>query len=156
MMRWEAGELAPLPKRNVPRELDRLGVDSAYPIADDGSGIIYRNGAGWSGSAGAPQLASWVEDMLGRHDDVARKLESHPTRDGHAFLWATMSSDYETQFCPEDRRQDLPQDSPRLPNGVTHVWVGGLMSSQGVLAWFPDRGWWRTPWKWPTSREQLP
>jgi hypothetical protein len=56
----------------------------------------------------------------------------------------------QTQLEPGDDHP-FPVTPPTLASGVTHVWIGGRMWRQGALAWFPDRGWWRTPWTWPSD-----
>ena len=86
-------------------------------------------------------MGEWVTRVLRREADVAAKRAAHPdVAERHAFIWATPASDMEvqTQLEPGDDHP-FPVTAPTLPSGVT----------QGVLAWFPDRGWWRTPWEWP-------
>jgi hypothetical protein len=152
----ERGEIQ-WPRRGAPPEFERIGVDDAIPITNDDrpGGRVHLMAEGRSGSAGTSNLAPWIASMFDRHPDVSRKLNAHPTEHGHAFLWATGATDFDVQFALEDRGQALPREAPFLPIGVTHVWVGGGMSSQGTLAWFPDRGWWRTSWQWPASKEEL-
>lgn len=156
MLSLERGDLH-LQRARVPAALDAIGVKSVYPITGDdrAGGRVHLKMEGWGGSAGREELTPWLSQMFERHDDVRRKLAAHPTADGHAFFWVTSGSDFSAQFALENRGQDLPTLVPELPRGVTHVWVGGLSSSQGVLAWFPDCGWWRTPWVWP-AKEDLP
>ena len=133
--------------------LDRLGVTWLEPLGADTTlpaGHVYLFAEGWGGSAGpADEVPSFVERVLAEHDDVASKLAAHGGAERHAFIWTTIGSDYAVQFALEDREQPLPTRAPRLPKGVTHVWVAGSFTSQGVLAWFPDSGWWRTPFVWP-------
>ncbi len=107
---------------------------------------------GWSGGVGGPDFASFVEGLFVAHPDVARKLAAHDgASERHAFWWVTLASDMAVQFGLEDRGDALPaMRDPVLPEGVSHVWVAGRNSSQGTVAWFPDRGWWRTPWQWPS------
>lgn len=155
MLRLEAGDIT-WSRWQVPEEFAAIGVQSAHPIDDQRSGIVHLNAEGWSGIAGEPQLSPWIQDMFARHPDVPTKLAAHPSREGHAFLWVTTVSDYAVQFTLEDRSQGLPTDRPDLPDGVTHVWVASSLTSQGVVAWFPDRGWWRTPWQWPDEPLLIP
>ena len=135
-------------------ELTALGVIGVYSLVDDDrpSGVVMLHAEGWSGSHGfEDMLGEWVVDVLTVQNDVPRKLAACPDGERHAFIWATIGSDYATQFKLENRADEpLPQQAPALPEGVTHVWVAGSMSSQGALAWFPDRGWWRA-WSRPAA-----
>jgi hypothetical protein len=131
-------------RRKVSPEMARLGVIHAYPVDGDSRlGRVNLHAEGWSGSTGAATMAEYVERILAEADDVPSKLAAHPSPDKHAFIWATIGTDYGVQAQLENRDMSLPQQAPALPNGVTHVWVAGSFTSQGVLTWFPDRGWWR-------------
>lgn len=153
VLRWQDDLSRRHARSELPQELTNLGVIMLYPLEDNQrSGYVNLHAEGWGGFAGSKKMSSYVERVLAQHDDVPRKLAAHPTPEKHAFIWTTIGTDYSIQFQLEDREQSLPTEPPKLPNGVTHVWVGGSFNSQGVLAWFPDRGWWRTPWSWPTDQ----
>jgi hypothetical protein len=152
--RLESGHLVWPRFGKAPSEFKELGVRNAWPSSDDG-GVIYLLSEGWAGWEGR-ELTPWLDQMFERHPDVPAKLAAHPASAGHAFLWVTASTDFSVQSCLEDRGQPLPSETPTLPEGVTHLWVASSMSSQGVLAWFPDRGWWRTPWEWSSEPPQIP
>jgi hypothetical protein len=96
-------------------------------------------------------VGEWVTTVLGEQADVAAKLVAHRgVTERHAFIWATITSDVGVQIELEPGDDHpFPVTAPTLPAGVTHVWAAGSQWSQGVLAWFPDRGWCRTPWRWP-------
>ena len=96
-------------------------------------------------------MAEYVERILAAAPDVPRKLAANPARDKHVFIWTTIGTEYGIQSQLEDREQPFPTTTPCLPAGVTHVWVAGSFTSQGVLAWFPDLGWWRPEWHWPAD-----
>lgn len=131
--------------RRPPEAFRALGVERAYPVAGASPGEALLRPDMWSGTADEEAISAWVEQVLQREADVPAKLSRHPSTEKHAFLWVTMGSDYGVQFALEDRGQPLPESQPRLPVGVTHIWVAGTMSSQGCLAWFPGRSWWRVP-----------
>ena len=132
-------------------DMERLGVRMLYPLKGGASGYVNLHAEGWGGAASAQTMAEFVERLLAAAPDVPLKLAAHPTAEKHAFIWTTIGTDYGIQFQLETRDQPLPTTAPDLPSGVTHVWVAGSFTSQGVLAWFPDRGWWRPDWVWPTS-----
>ncbi|MFW3170815.1 hypothetical protein [Geodermatophilus sp. CPCC 206100] len=135
---------------DLPEEFSRLGIKALYPLDDDQrSGYVNLHAEGWSGSASSETMSHYVERILARAPDVALKLLAHPADQKHAFIWTTIGTDYGIQFQLEFRDQPLPEASPQLPSGVTHVWVVGSFTSQGAVAWFPDLGWWRPDWAWP-------
>ena len=138
-----------------PSELDLLGITSAEPI-DDGteSGRVWllpEHRRGWAGDERT--VGEWVTRILvGKARDVPEKLAAHrDVAERHAFIWAIPSSDMgvQIQLEPGDDHP-FPVTAPTLPAGVTHVWVAGHWR-KGVLAWFPGRGWWRTPLSWSSE-----
>lgn len=132
-------------------EMEQLGIRTLCPLKGDASGYVNLHAEGWGGAASSRTMADFVECLLAAASDVPRKLAAHPSAEKHAFIWTTIGTDYGIQFQLEARDQALPTEPPVLPPGVTHVWVAGSFTSQGVLAWFPDRGWWRPAWAWPAS-----
>lgn len=130
--------------------LARLRVRMLYPVEGDQAGWINLHAQGWSGGSSLT-MAQYVEKVLAEAADVPYKLGLHPAPAKHAFIWTTIGTDYEVQSVLERRMQPLPTDAPSLPTGVTHVWVVGSFTSQGAVAWFPDRGWWRPEWMWPVG-----
>lgn len=159
-IRWQhqVGEWRPVRRHraDVPADIRNLGVRSVYRLeGGEGNGVIRLHAEGWGGSAGSGELAPYVERILTKQADVPAKLARHPADERHAFIWATIGTDYGVQHALEDRGQPPPTGAPTLPEGVTHVWVAGSFTSQGVLAWAPERGWWRTPFVWPKNGLQL-
>jgi hypothetical protein len=135
-------------------DLVRLGITSAWPMTSSVPGRVYLVPQAWGGFAGAEHIVGeWVTRVLDEQADVPAKLADHPdVAERHAFIWATPTSDMGVQMQLEpDEDHPFPVTPPALPSGVTHVWIGGRMWRQGVLAWFSDRGWWRTPWTWPSE-----
>lgn len=136
-------------------DLGRLGITSAWPMTGSAPGRVYLVPQAWGGFEGAEHtIGEWVTRVLDEQTDVAAKLAAHSdAAERHAFIWATPTSDMgvQIQLEPGDDHP-FPVMPPKLPAAVTHVWVGGRMFRKGVLAWFPDRGWWRTPWTWAEPR----
>lgn len=135
--------------RAMPGPLARLGVIylARYDGEPEGRATLY--GEGYYGFGGSPDaIASWVGGVLEKHGDVPSKLRAHPTAQKHAFIWMTESTPFSI-VGPLAEGGRLPGLAPSLPDGVTHVWAASSwQSTYGCLAWFPDRGWWRTPWTW--------
>lgn len=147
---WPEDRLRPL-TYDLPDQLSDLGIRILYPSLGIPGRISLRS-AGWGGFVRDDPLAEFVEQVLADAPDVPRKLAAHPAEEKHAFIWATHGTDFSVQYALERREgQRLPQRDPRLPDGVTHVWVAGSMSSQGAFAWSPRRGWWRPEWQVPAS-----
>jgi hypothetical protein len=149
----------PPPKRKPwdvePSGLDRLGIRRAWPIdRSTRSGRVYLVQQGRGGFVGDERtVGGWVERVLREKPDVPAKLAAHPdVAERHAFIWATITSDMGVQMQLEPGEdQPFPVTPPQLPAGLTHVWVADRARFKGVLAWFPDRGWWRTPWSWASE-----
>lgn len=147
-----------------PWKLDELGVRRAWSMdagrvwptnASNVSGRVHLVPQGWGGFAGDERtVGGWVERVLSEQNDVPAKLAAHPdVAERHAFIWATITSDMGVQWQLEPGEDHpFPDAPPTLPPGVTHVWIAGSTFRQGVLAWSPDRGWWRTPWTWPSEQ----
>lgn len=104
------------------------------------------------GSLDPNDTSKWLSNFLrgARGTQKAEKLRDHVGAERHVFVWATSTTDMAVQGVLEGSIEVGPATAaPELPDGITHAWIGGMMSSQGAIAWFPDRGWWRTPWAWP-------
>lgn len=138
------------------------GVDSAH-LVDGEAGLVRLRPAGWS-SAPPPEgeetedidPPTWTETVLRRQSDVARKLGMvSGVSERHAFIWVTIGSDYGLQFQLMRDDESPSWRAPDLPDGITHLWLGGSGSSLGTYAWFPQRGWWRTPWRGPRNYDEL-
>jgi hypothetical protein len=131
-----------------------IGVRMAYSAVGLERGQVRLRLEGWSGISRSISLAAWIQRVLDSNPDVAPKLRGHPgVSERHVFIWVTTASDYAVQHTLEhrgraDNLMDLPH--PRLPDGLTHVWIAGQLRSQGAIAWSARRGWWRTPWEAPT------
>ena len=134
-------------------DLERLNIRSARPIDDSmASGLAYLYAEGWWGPASEEHvLAEWVTGVLSEQSDVPAKLAGHPgVAERHAFVWARFNSGFGVHDqLHRDEGLPVPTTAPTLPPGVTHVWVAGSLRDQSTLAWFPNRGWWRTSWRWP-------
>jgi hypothetical protein len=139
-----------------PSELDRLDIISAERIENGPPGRVRLNIEAWGvGTGDERTVGEWVTRVLvEKACDVPEKLAEHPddVAERHAFIWAIPTSDRGVlaQLEPGDDHP-LPVTPPVLPQGVTHVWAASSTWSQGVLAWFPDRGWWRPPWTRPSE-----
>jgi hypothetical protein len=155
LLAWQDNPPPDRPRWVRPAEMDRLKVLRAWPMdRSKASGRAYLVPEGFWGFAGDEQtVGAWVTRMMTTHVDVPAKVAAHPdAAERHAFLWATVGSDMGVQIQLEPGGDNpFPVTPPRLPPGVSHVWVAGSARHQGAIAWFPDRGWWRTPWLPPTD-----
>lgn len=138
----------------------RIGVSMARVISTFDPAKARLSLEGWTGWASCPSsLSDWSSLVLSRNPDVEKKLASHSgATERHAFIWATIGSDYGVQTCLENRVDDpdiSDQAPPRLPYGISHLWIAGSMSTQGAVAWSEERGWWRTPWRFPAVIDEF-
>ena len=141
--------------RTPSRPATRLGILSVWPIGGSmPGGQVFLFAEGWGAFAGDERtVGDWVTGRLSVHADVPAKLAAHPgVSERHAFIWARFNSDFgvQAQLEPGDDHP-LPATPPTLSEGVRHVWVADSARHQGALAWFPDRGWWRTSWMPPAD-----
>lgn len=131
-----------------PEDHHDLALFAASARTDGPPGRVTLRAAPFTGfGSGAGALPDWVERVLSRQSDVGPKLAG-AGRDGHVFIWATIGSEAEAQTALDGAATDLPTRAPRLPDGITHVWVMSGFSSTRGLAWFPDRGWHELAFRW--------
>ena len=164
-------------------ELSELGVSylAAYP---DQPGVIGIGTKGWSSWEDPIDVVSWISRVLDREDDVAAKLQRHGGPERHAFIWATLGSAWAVNSAlnwhPDapplpapigpDIDDDLwsalldpermsgepaPLSDPKLPPGITHLWLASSLSRRGALHWSPDGGWDRTDWRTPLHEDDI-
>jgi hypothetical protein len=87
--------------------------------------------------------------MLNRHHDVVAKLHDHPNVDErHAFFWVTQGSDpmFQDALLADAEAVESCRD-PRLPEGVTHVWMAGAATSMRTALWSPEQKWSWSHWQ---------
>jgi hypothetical protein len=80
-----------------------------------------------------------VQFLTDTAPDVPRKLAASGYPERHAFIWATVTTPYEIASILDG--DALPTEAPDLPDGVTHLWVGGWYAGPRTLYWRPDHGW---------------
>ena len=109
------------------------------------AGTIYLSGSLWTGfmSVDPESVVRFVEEFVSRrHSDVAKLVESGAD-ERHLFIWSGYYSEGVADLRALGRDVGhLPERAPKLPGGVTHVWVAmeGARPSR-IVHWSPDRGW---------------
>jgi hypothetical protein len=69
-------------------------------------------------------LPGWaVQFLTDTAPDVPRKLAASGYPERQAFIWATVTTPHEIASILDG--DALPTEAPDLPDGVTHLWVGG-------------------------------
>lgn len=124
----------------------RLGIVGLQPFGDPG--VIRLQPEGWNSWDDPIGFVPWVERVLERAPDVARKLRSFDDAAGQAFIWATAGSPWlvNSTLRQDDDEPALPEHQPALPHGVSEVWIACTLTRRGCLHWSPERGWRRTGW----------
>jgi hypothetical protein len=85
-------------------------------------------------------LPGWaVQFLTDTAPDVPRKLAASGYPERQAFIWATVTTPHEIASILDG--DALPTEAPDLPDGVTHLWVGGWYAGPRTLYWRPDNGW---------------
>jgi len=142
---WEPSDeetAPPYRSHDVAADLQSLGVTALFFLPGAEPGTVTLHPAMTGSELSDAALPTWVGQVLAEQPDVSTKLLRVEAEQRHVFIWVTGSSGLAVQSQLEDREgQCLPTEPPALPVGVTHVWVAGTLSSQGCLAWSPDRGW---------------
>lgn len=92
-------------------------------------------------------IVDWIDEMLAdtRYPDTTNKLLVVEADERHVFL---MSGDL-TPFGPDEllRRLDVavPDRSPRVPPGITHVWAVSRFGDGSAGLWAAGVGWSAVP-----------
>jgi hypothetical protein len=127
---------------NVAEQFTRLGVQRAISLPGT-KGRVYLERRLRGGVAADPnQLVDWVEQLLnGTASDVPKKLATSGYEERHAFIWATETTDYAAMSVLEVDEQ-LPTVAPRLPGGITHLWISSDHAGRHrVVMWEAGNGW---------------
>lgn len=141
----------------VPEAMAKLGVRMVYTVDRvTPTGRIDLHSEGWSSPGSGETVVEYVLNVLDEAPDVAEKLQRHECIARHAFIWTTIGTDFGVQSQLELGKSSLPREDPSLPSGITHLWLAGSFNSQGVLAWFPDRGWWRPTYQSRQDSDESP
>jgi hypothetical protein len=138
---------------DIEEVMDSLGIDHVFQGGTDFPGSIYftidlppeMNG-GMVPDTGDP-LCEWLEAWIA---DPARerkitKLLNSVAPEKHLFVILPGFS--QAPFVAADvlmrDHGPLPTRSPRVPNGITHLWVMSTWSSGDLFAWSASNGWTR-------------
>ncbi|WIB60221.1 hypothetical protein DEJ13_17550 [Curtobacterium sp. MCLR17_007] len=144
---WVLSKSQELWGEEVPRPLQRLGVQFMAPLFDErGRDLIVLGGEGWSGTDEPDRLNSWVLEVLEREDDVPKKIRSFAGGHGDVFIWATLASDLTVTGLLTDPDvalipRLLPDRAPELPPGVDRVWVACTLARRRAVV--AEGGRWR-------------
>jgi len=87
---------------------------------------------------GPDSVAARIGDFVHDTQDVRAKLVASAAVERHVFLW----TDFDTPGAVRRSFEgdDLPVNSPALPQEVTHLWICDEQLGRGWY-WSPDNGW---------------
>jgi hypothetical protein len=125
----------------IAEQFTRLGVQRAIALPSR-RGRVYLERTLLGGCAADPnQLVDWVEKFLQRTTDVPKKLAASGHEQRHAFIWTTETTDYAATSVL-DLDEQLPTVAPRLPCGITHLWIcSDHAARRRVVMWEAGNGW---------------
>lgn len=88
-------------------------------------------------------VVTFVEQFIASRPTDVAKLASAAREEGHLFVWSGVFSEGWTQLRPLGLDVErLPSRAPRLPPGVTHVWVAPEAAKPSrIVHWSPAKGW---------------
>ena len=70
----------------------------------------------------------------------------------HIFVGVSWSAPWAALRLLDQGVDALPTQAPRLPMGLSHLWIWGCESSAAwALAWWPERGWFDVARRWATE-----
>lgn len=132
-------------------ELSALGVQRVVRcLADDRTpSVLLLSATEVEVGGDAKSFASWLDRLLDRLGSKGAKLAAMSAEQAHLFVWATSDSGYGAIGYLEDLAEEnprLPERPPRLPAGVTHLWVACSVTGRMAIRWSPDLGWSRCDW----------
>lgn len=130
-----------------------LGVINAVQSGTDYPGSIYvtlelpsEQVGGFVPTSGTP-LVTWLEAFLleQRCADLLSKLSRSEAEERHAFIFVPGFSGAPFEVSDLLMRPDapVPDNPPRLPPEITHVWIAGTWDTGNGFRWSPRRGWHR-------------
>ena len=98
---------------------------------------------------------SWLDGFLagplarGKIDKVTAVLGDI---ERHLFVGVSWSAPWAVLRLLEQGVDALPAQAPRLPMGLSHLWIWSCESSAArALAWWPERGWFDVARRWATE-----
>jgi len=138
-LKWPDGRLW-MTDPKIAEEFTRLGVQFANSVPSL-EPRVYLLTPFLGGCAADPnQLVGWVEQFLEGTPDVPAKLAASGHEERHAFIWTTETTDYAATSVLEVD-EELPTVAPRLPGGITHLWICSDHARHRVVMWEAGSGW---------------
>ena|GEM_PF-1915647 len=145
-------------KSNSPlvARLLELGVCevSSHPCKPGEQGLVRLSPAGITGSGEQSwePLDDWLAATLAKPelDDNWKKLKATGARELHFMMGVTWSSPGDVYFALTDN-PSIPSVAPKLPKGITHLWVFDAIDFDRALVWSVEHAWldacshWATP-----------
>lgn len=105
----------------------RLGIEHIARLGEDEpSAATFLFGQSGGMVPTEPNLVTeWVEEVLAHRDyaDTTAKLLRHEADERHVFLMSGGRTDFGVHELLRHLGQALPTRRPRVPLGITHVWV---------------------------------
>jgi len=142
--------------RPLVARLRELGVCqvASRPSKPGEQGLVQLSPAGITGSneQSWKSLDDWLAVTLAKPelDDNWKKLKATGARELHFMMGVTWSSPGDVYFALTDN-PTIPSVAPKLPEGITHLWVFDAINFDRALVWSAERAWldacrhWATP-----------
>jgi hypothetical protein len=124
------------------------GIEYIYLTPQAGPDCCIFLVAGISGTVptDANDALPWIQQLVQRQrfQNSWARLEVSDAREKHVFLWIENGTPAALQFRASFNPNEPPTGSPKVPNWLTHVWVGiNAKINDQVIAWVHsrDEGW---------------
>lgn len=136
------------PRASLQHKLEELKVQDVEHSGTGSPGRIRFERADFKGGfvdQTCAAIAPWVSDYLASSQtaDVRKKLGESGAVERHAFVIVPMptTAPDEVFLSLISKIDQPPQQTPNLPDEITHVWVSGYEFERAVVFFQPESGW---------------
>lgn len=153
----DAQILSEWPRGEAYDQLRKLRISRIWQQTDTGAGIawLFHEGVGGQLPLSAEALNPWIESYLDQEKSSLRnslaRLHGSAAEERHLFLWAEDGLPDGLRLFLSYHPDRPPQGTPKVPDFLTHLWVGVVDSfTDERWIWLHRRG---NDWiAWSTSR----
>ncbi len=128
-----------------------FGIEYIYQNPDRKSdrAIFFLQGSGGAVPSNGNLVVPWIESVLRSEEykDSWEKLDRHEKRqmhkfdEKHVFIIVGSRTDFGIYMLMRNIENNLPGANPKLPGGVTHIWIMGNVQGANPIVWSMDQGW---------------
>lgn len=128
-------------------------VKQAEGEAEVGLVQMYPAGTGGPAEVDWDSFLEWINKLVSSKRFVPKcnKLLRIKADERHLFIGTSYSTSWAGFVALTFDCATLPQASPRLPEGITHLWIFNVQCPERCLVWSAEHGWRDTMKHWATD-----